>query len=85
MLVLVLLALDTWAVAERYLPLIGVTTKVTGEMEPACSVGIWQTTALLLGALQVPEPAVALMKVTPAGTVPFTAISSPGPARCWPP
>ena len=77
MLVFVSLLLDTMAVTEQEVQMpFGVTTKVTVAREPDCSVGIWQTTPLLLGALQVPEFTVALLNVTPSetGTEPFTSI-----------
>jgi hypothetical protein len=69
------LALETVPVTEQPLHVpFGVTTKVTVARPPDCSVGIWQTTPLLLGALQVPEPTVALLNVTPSerGTLPLT-------------
>jgi hypothetical protein len=71
--VFALLILITCAVAEQALhgP-VGVTTKFTEEVEPACSVGIVQTTPLPTGELQLPEPAVALVNVTPLDTDPLT-------------
>jgi len=51
---------------------VGVTTKFTDDVEPAWSVGIVQTTALLTGVLQLPEAAVALTNVTPLETEPLT-------------
>ena len=82
LLVLVLLLLDAVAVTEQDVQApLGVTTKTTLEAEPDCSEGIWQTTPLLLGELQVPELAVALLKVTPVGTVPLTTtfVAGSGP------
>ncbi len=68
MLVFVLLLLDTVADTEQAVQvLIGATTTAICAREPDCRVGIWQTRALLLGALQVPEFAVALLSVTPCG------------------
>ena len=71
--VFALLILMTWAVAEQALhgP-VGVTTKFTEDVDPACNRGIVQTTLLLTGALQLPEPAVALTNVTPVETEPLT-------------
>ena len=77
LLVFVSLALETIAVTEQLLQMpFGVTTKVTVERAPDCSAGIWQTTPLLLGALQVPEFTVALLNVTPSeiGTLPLTSM-----------
>ena len=85
LLVFVSLALDTIAVTEQEVQMpFGVTVKVTVESEPDCSVGIWQTTPLLLGALQVPELTVALLNVTPSatGTLPLTwmLVAGSGPS-----
>jgi hypothetical protein len=54
--------------------LLGVTTKASVEVEPDCSAGMVQTAVVPLGALQVPEPAVALLSVIPAEIVPVTVI-----------
>ena len=72
MLVLVLLILMTCAVASNDPPWVGVTLKLTVEGEPACNVGIMQTTELLTAALQLPPPTLALVNETPEETVPFT-------------
>ena len=65
LLVFVLLLLETVAITEQALQvLIGATTTATCATEPACRVGIWQTSALLFGELQVPEFAAALISVT---------------------
>jgi len=61
--VLVSLLLLTVACTEPVPTPLGVTTMTTVAREPDCSVGMTQATALLTGVLQVPEPAVALVKV----------------------
>src|ERR1022692_2423245 len=79
----VLLTLVTVAVAEQELHVpIGVTDNATVVVAPDCRVGIRQTTALLLGPLQVPEPALALLSVTPWETAPLTEmpVATSGPS-----
>src|ERR1700688_486372 len=73
-LVFVLLILTTDAVASNEPVRLGVTTKFTVDVEPACSVGIRQTTELRTAPLQLPpEVAVALLKATSVDeTAPFT-------------
>src|SRR5271168_3276140 len=73
LLVFVLLLLDAVAITEQAVQTpFGVTTIEICASEPDCSVGIWHTSALLVGALQVPEFAAPLISVTPAETVAFT-------------
>ena len=43
-------------------------------MDPDCNVGMVQTTLPPVGALHVPEPAVALLKVAPEVTLPLTVM-----------
>ena len=61
--VLVSLLLLTVACIEPVPTPFGVTTMTTVAREPDCSVGMTQDTAPLVGVLQVPEPAVALVNV----------------------
>ena len=72
--VFVSFALDIVAVASYVPGLTGVTLNTTDDVDPACSVGIWQAIVVPLCVLHVPEPALALLKVTPVGTSPVTMI-----------